>query len=162
TRGLETVARAYLGNARDCYERWGAHGKVRQLDRLYPYLRGDAAGTQPTHTIGAPVEQLDLATVVKVSEAVSGEMVLNTLVERLMTIALEHAGADRGLLVLPRGAAMRIESEAISTDAGITVRIEERPAAPTDLPDSVLKYVSRTRDAVIIDDASSRNPFSED
>ncbi len=99
-RGFETIANAYLRNARYCYLRWGADGKVRQLDRLYPHLAA-AEGHRPTATIGAPVEQLDVASVVKASQAVSSEIVLPKLIERLMTIALENAGADRGLLILP-------------------------------------------------------------
>src|SRR5262249_45524330 len=51
-RGLETIARAYLRNARDCYERWGAYGKVRQLDRLHPSLQRDATPPQSAHLIG--------------------------------------------------------------------------------------------------------------
>ena len=54
----------------------------------------------PTSTIGAPVEQLDLATVIKVSQAVSGEIVLEKLIDALMRTAIEHAGAERGLLIL--------------------------------------------------------------
>ncbi len=38
-RGFETFADAYLRNARNCYDRWGAHGKVKQLDERYPRLR---------------------------------------------------------------------------------------------------------------------------
>ena len=38
-RGFETIADAYLRNARNCYDRWGAHGKVKQLDERYPRLR---------------------------------------------------------------------------------------------------------------------------
>ena len=99
-RGLETFANACLQNARYCYLRWGADGKVRQLDRLYPQLAAPA-GQPPTATIGSPADQLDIATVVKASQAVSSEIVLPKLIERLMAIALENAGADRGLLILP-------------------------------------------------------------
>ena len=74
-RGFEKIAHAYLQDARYCYLRWGADGKVRQLDRLYPRSGRCGACTVPTSTIGSPVEQLDVATVVKVSQAVSGEIV---------------------------------------------------------------------------------------
>ena len=73
TRGFETIANAYLREARSCYLRWGADGKVRQLDQLHPRLRQDEHAPGPTGTIEAPVEQLDLATVIKMSQAVSGE-----------------------------------------------------------------------------------------
>ncbi len=46
---------------------------------------------------------MDVGTVVKASQAVSGEIVLERLIQTLMTIALEHAGAQRGLLVLLHG-----------------------------------------------------------
>src|SRR5262249_42121892 len=72
-RGLETIAQAYLRNARYGYVRWGADGKVRQLDSLHPHLRVGVTSAAQTGTIDAPVEQLDLTTVIKVSQAVSAE-----------------------------------------------------------------------------------------
>ena len=75
-RGFETIAHAYLRDARYCYLRWGALGKVRQLEQLHPHLRDAPVPASPTATIGAPVEQLDVGTVVKASQAVSGEIVL--------------------------------------------------------------------------------------
>src|SRR5439155_1223410 len=74
-RGFEEIAHLYLGNARRGYLLWGADGKVRQLDQLHPPLRQDEGAPGPTGTIAAPVEHLDLATVLKVSQAVSGEIV---------------------------------------------------------------------------------------
>jgi tetratricopeptide (TPR) repeat protein len=96
-RGFADIAHLYLNNARQCYSRWGADGKVRQLDQLYPRLRPDERAPGPTGTIEAPVEQLDLATVIKMSQAVSGEMVLEKLIDKLMQSAIEQAGAERGL-----------------------------------------------------------------
>src|SRR5262249_19738359 len=96
-RGLETAGAAHLRHARACYALWGAEGKVRQLDELYPHLRQEPAPQGSTTTIGVALEQLDLATVVKMSQAVSGEIVLEQLLDLLMTIAVEHAGAERGL-----------------------------------------------------------------
>jgi hypothetical protein len=96
-RGFERIAHAYLREARYRYLDWGANGKVRQLDELYPHLRKEEAAPAPTSTIGAPVERLDLATVVKVSQAVSGEIVLEKLIDTIMRSAIEHAGAERGV-----------------------------------------------------------------
>src|SRR6202000_2138072 len=78
-RGFEKIARMYLKDARYGYLRWGADGKVRQLDEIYPHLREEEPAPAPTSTIGAPVEHLDLATVIKVSQAVSSEIVLEML-----------------------------------------------------------------------------------
>jgi hypothetical protein len=101
-RGFDVIAHAYLRKARYCYLRWGAAGKVRQLDELYPQLREEEPVPGLTSTIGTPVERLDLATVIKVSQAVSGEIVLEKLIDTLMRTAIEHAGAERGLLILPQ------------------------------------------------------------
>ena len=98
-RGFEKIAYAYLREARYCYLRWGADWQgaaTRPVVSAPQRRRSQLPG--PTSTIGAPVEQLDLATVIKVSQAVSGEMVLEKLIESLMRIAIEHAGAERGLL----------------------------------------------------------------
>jgi hypothetical protein len=102
-RGLETSAHAHLRNARQGYLRWGADGKVRQLDQLHPRLRQDERAPGLTGTIEAQVEHLDLATVIKVSQAVSGDFVLKRLLATLMRTAIEQSGAVRGLLILSRG-----------------------------------------------------------
>src|SRR6202011_4583335 len=86
-RGFETIAHAYLRNARHCYFRWGALGKVRQLDQRYPQLREAPVPASPTTTIGAPVERLDVGTVLKAAQAVSGEIVLGELIKTLLRIA---------------------------------------------------------------------------
>src|SRR5260370_33607708 len=102
-RGFDEIAHLYLRNARYGYVRWGADGKVRQLDEMYPQLRKDELAPAPTSTIGAPVERLDVGTVLKAAQAVSGEIVLGELIKTLLRIAIEHAGAERGPLVLVPG-----------------------------------------------------------
>jgi predicted ATPase/signal transduction histidine kinase len=161
-RGFEKIAQAYVQDARHCYLRWGADGKVRQLDQSYPHLREGAPAAGPTSTIGAPVEHLDLATVIKVSQAVSGEIVLERLIDTLMRTAIEHAGAGRGLLILPRGEELRIEAEATTSGDTVTVSLRDARVDAAELPASILQYVVRTQDNVILDDASAQHPFSAD
>jgi PAS domain S-box-containing protein len=185
-RGFEKIANAYLQDARYGYLRWGAHGKVKQLDHLYPHLgeealaRGPASTTVapvellmdphlknepdpgPTSTIVAPVELLDLATVIKVSQAVSGEMVLEKFIDRLMRAAIEHAGAERGLLIVPRGDQLQVEAEATIGGEDVTVHLRDRTPTPAALPESLVQYGMRTREIVILDDASVQAPFSAD
>jgi PAS domain S-box-containing protein len=161
-RGLARIARVYLQDARHCYLRWGAHGKVRQLDELYPYLREDEPVRGPTRTIGAPVEHLDLATVVGVSQAVSGEIVLEKLLDTLMRTAMAQAGAERVLLILERGAAPRIAAEATTSGDTVTVHLRDDAVAEDVLPESVLHYVLRTRESVTLDDAVAQSPFAAD
>ena len=161
-RGFDMIAYAYLRKARHCYLRWGAAGKVRQLDELYPQLRGEEPIPGPTSTIGTPVERLDLATIIKVSQAVSGEIVLEKLIDTLMRTAIEHAGAERGLLILQRGVEQRIEAEATTSGETIIVRFGEASVAEAAVPESIVHYVVRTQESVILDDASTQDPFSAD
>jgi signal transduction histidine kinase len=161
-RGFETIAATYLRNARTCYVRWGADGKVRQLDQRYPHLcqeltAGSLAGTTITR-----IGQLDLATVLKMSQAVSSEIILDDLVERLLVLAVENAGAERCLLIRPRGDEHRIEAEATIFRGTVEVQLRQMSVTPAELPQSVLRYTIRTQDVVILDDALSPNEFSGD
>jgi PAS domain S-box-containing protein len=151
-----------LRDARYCYVRWEAVGKVRHLDELYPQLREEEPVPGPTSTIGTPVEHLDLATVIKVSQAVSGEIVLEKLIDTLMRTAVEHAGAERSLLLLPRGVEQRIEAEATTSGETIIVRLGQASVAQAAVPESIVHYVVRTKESVILDDASAQPPFSGD
>jgi GAF domain-containing protein len=158
-RGFAAIAHAYLRNARHCYLRWGANGKVCQLEELYPHLREEAPVNAPTKTIGAPLEHLDLATVIKVSQAVSGEILLEKVIETLLRFALEHAGADRGVLILPHGEQHRIEAEITTLPDQVRVQFCQLPVTSPALPESLFRYVIRTQERVILDDASAQNLF---
>jgi len=161
-RGFEKIARVYLQDARYGYLRWGADGKVRQLEQLHPHLRDAPVPASPTTTIGAPVERLDVGTVLKAAQAVSSEIVLGELIKTLLRIAIEHAGADRGLLILFPGDEPRVAAEATTGRGQVEVALRDAAPWPTELPESVLHYVIRTRESVILDDASVQNPFSAD
>jgi len=160
TRGFEKIAYTYLRDARYGYSRWGATAKLHQLDELYPQLRDEKSLTGSANTIGAPVELLDLGTIIKVSQAVSAEMVLERLIDTLMRTAIEHAGAERGLLILQRGDELRIEAEGRISDDRVIVRPKQAPL--NEAPESILHYVTRTREQVILDDAVANSSFSTD
>jgi len=161
-RGFDKIADTYRREARYCYLCWGADGKVRQLDHFYPQLRKEEPARGTTSTILAPAELLDLATVIKVSQAVSGEMVLEKLIERVMRAGIEHAGAERGLLIRPLGDELQIEAEATITGNDVTVRLRDTSETAAMFPESLVRYVARTRKDVILDDATEGNPFSGD
>ncbi|MBV8329937.1 MAG: AAA family ATPase, partial [Verrucomicrobia bacterium] len=199
-RGYEKIARLYLREARYGYIRWGARGKVRQLEERHPYLREETpAALSSSAIVAAPLEYLDLASVIKLSRAVSGEILLQKLIETLLRIVIEHAGAERGLLILPQnvpisslagksrtsdaqpflspdGEQYRIEAEIRTGPDGSEIHLPQTATTVSDLstlaksealrreevPESLLRYVIRTREKVILDDASSRKRFFED
>ncbi len=160
-RGFTKIAHVYLQDARDCYLRWGASAKVRQLEERYPGIKAEKTSSG-TGTILASVDQLDMATVVRVLAAVSGEIELEKLIHTVMRTAIEHAGAERGLLILVRDGEPRIEAEATVGPDGIEATVRQVAIMPSDLLQSVLHYVIRTQECVLLDDASSDNVYSKD
>jgi PAS domain S-box-containing protein len=161
-RGLEKNGHAHLRDARACYALWGADGKTKQLDRLYPHLAA-AERHRPAADNGSPVQQLDVASVVKASHAISGEIVLADLVDTLMRIVLENAGAQTGHLLLLRDERLVLTAEAGIEQQRIQVRLHRDPAPPESaLPASIINYVRRSRERVLLADATQSNLFSTD
>ena len=149
-RGVETIAHACLRDARRCYLRWGAIGKVRQLEQLHPHLRDAPVPASPTATIGAPVEQLDVGTVLKASQAVSSEIVLDKLIETL------HA--DRGRACRRRAWPADPVSGRRATDRGGS---DDRPRPDRGhavRDDCVTGRASRIRAPLRDPDAGKRDP----
>ncbi len=160
-RGLHTVALAMLRNAHRCYDGWGASGKVEQLIRSHKQLREERPALGPTSTIHAPVEHLDLAAVLKVSQAVSSELLMDRLLDTLMRTAIEHAGAERGLLILCSGNEPRIAAEATIGET-ISVQLHDQPLTANSLSEAIVQTVLRAREAMILDDAAADPAFAAD
>jgi PAS domain S-box-containing protein len=160
-RGFDKNAYAHLRDARAGFLRWGALAKVAQLDRLYPGIEKPAA-SGPIPTFGASLGQLDFANVVRASQAVSEEIEPGKLVETLMSLVMDHAGADRGLLVLAIGDDLRVDAEAGLDPHGLAIWQPRAPLAPGQVADGVFRYVLRTREPLILEDASSLGLFTED
>jgi diguanylate cyclase (GGDEF)-like protein/PAS domain S-box-containing protein len=159
-RGFDRIADAYLVDARYCYQRWGASALVAAIDQAHPALaveRRDAAQRAQTK-----VEHLDLMSVLKASQAVSDDIVLDRLVQTLLRIASEHAGADRGLLLLPAAGGQRIVARGVDRPEGMQVQLCDLPPSATDLPESVLGYVLRTREKVLLDATGASHAFADD
>src|SRR5262249_2245157 len=118
--GRAHVSRIYLQEARYAYERWGAAAKVRELEERYPKGLGRAQRPAPsagwTETGTTTTTQrgggaLDLRSVLKASQALSGEIVLERLLARLLHTVIENAGAERACLLLDTGGELLIEAE---------------------------------------------------
>lgn len=162
-RGLETIARAYLREARHCYLRWGAHGKVRQMEASYPHMWSEQRAQDSTVSAATDLsEHLDLATVIKVSQAVSSEIDLEKLIDTIMRTVINDAGAERAVLVLVRDTEHRIAAEARTCAGGVMVSLRDMSVFDAELPESIVQYVARSGESVILDDAQLRNSFSSD
>jgi PAS domain S-box-containing protein len=135
------------------------------IDQRHPHLKTQeetAAASTGTIGIAAPMEHLDLATVINVSQTVSGEMVLERLLDTLMRTAVKYAGAERALLILLQNGEQRIAAEATTGTNTVMIRLCDEPVTGFLLPETVLRHVLQSRESVILDDAAILNPFSAD
>ncbi len=117
---------------------------------------------KPTRSLEIPLEHLDLATIIDASQAVSSEIVLEKLLDTLMRAALQHAGAERGLLIVARGRENWVEAEASTKGDAIEVRLAQSLLSNGSAPPSVIQYVMRSQDSVILDEAGANTPFADD
>jgi len=134
------------------------------IDQRHSQLKPEQVAAPATATIAtaAPMEHLDIATVIAVSQAVSGHMALEKLLDTLMRTAVEYAGAERAVLILSHPDEPRIAAEAVTSNDTVTVHLRDEPVTGSVLPEAVLRYVMQCRESVILDDAASPNPFSAD
>jgi predicted ATPase/signal transduction histidine kinase len=155
-RGFGLTADTYLREARARYLRWGADGKARQIERDHPHLF-EVKPVALAATFVAPTEQIDLYSVAKASQTISGEIVLDKLLRTLLEVVLEQGGARRACLVRCREGVLSIEAEAaLAAGPTVTTVIESSPldAAPR-VAASIVKYAHRTRERVILHDAAA-------
>jgi two-component sensor histidine kinase len=163
-QGLGTMADALLKEAIRCYGQWGAQAKQRELARGRPDLLQIQQQhlREETATVVTSIDALDLESIVKSLHSVSGETGLARVIDRLMVIALEQAGAERGVLMLPAGDGLRRRAEARVGQTGIAVEQLDLAVTPHDVPLSMVQAVLRTHDHVVVEDAQARNPFDAD
>ncbi|MET0285860.1 MAG: AAA family ATPase [Polyangiales bacterium] len=161
-RGLQTSASAHLRSARELYLRWGALARVKRLEARHPQLRSQVATKLLAGRPEQPLAQLDVQTVDKASQTLSSEMMLPSLLEKLLRLAVEHAGAQRGLLILVRGDELHIEASATVGGGSVQVVVRSVRVKPSDLPLTALHYVLRTRERLVLDDASAEGLDTDD
>lgn len=163
TRGLSTAGNAHLARARECFAQWGAEGKVRQLEARYPQLQALYLPAAIA-VMGNPGAQLDLLSITKASQAISGHIVLSELVNTLLHAVLENAGAQNGTLLLMRNDDLILAAKAQMAEPRVQVRqyLKQAPPSPLPLPASILNYVRRSREPVLLADATQSQPFASD
>ena len=163
SRGFELFAEASLREARTAYSRWRAEAKVRTLDLAHPRLVTARDGAQESVLALRP-EQIDLLSVVKASQTISRELVLERLARTLLEVVLEESGAQRGALLLDREGSLRIEAEASLDETGLRTRIvpPESGDPAGKIPASLINYVRRTKERVVLEDARASRFASDE
>lgn len=157
-RDYDLVARTYFSEARECYYRWGAHGKVKQMKQIYRLPENREFKTGGSYLTG----QLDAISVVKASQAISGEIVLDSLLDTLMQTVLENTGAQKGCLILLHNDELILEVQAAIDGEEIKVTRPHPSGLAGYVPELVINYVRRSRNNIILEDARDLNMFSND
>ena len=177
--GREKVAKTYLTDAYYGYKLWGAKAKLEDLEASYPeFFSRRVVKATPKITTGRKLTttqkrsrsltseemsaELDLKSVLKASQALSSEIVLDLLLDKLMKIVLENAGADSGFLILERQGTLRIEASGLVGEKAISLRRSVPVETSEDLPLSVVMYVARTQENVVLNNATEDEKFAAD
>ena len=154
SRGNETAAAIYLGEARRRYREWGAAAKVRQLEERYPDIRWPRDDSAPL--------SLDAASVTKAAHALSVEIVLDELLRKLVRIAVENAGAERGLFLREKGGRLVIEAECAVAGGSVDVLDSVPLEVKGGLSRAVVQYVRNTGQSLVLGDAAADPRFAAD
>ncbi|MEG4455529.1 AAA family ATPase [Microcoleus sp. N9_A1] len=166
--GKEKFAQMYMIEAYYCYVQWGATAKVTDLETRYPQLlsaiQSGIKNTKTTATVTAlgSGSNLDITTVMKASQAISGEILLDKLLSSLMKILMENAGAQRGYLILSSQGTLLIEAEGTINSEQVTVLQSIPVENCQELSSAIVNYVARTQESVVLDDAFRKGQFTND
>ncbi|MFB2937743.1 AAA family ATPase [Aerosakkonemataceae cyanobacterium BLCC-F154] len=188
TQGREKLAKVYLVDAYYAYERWGAKIKIQDLEARYQQLlismlesekvyfqsvqttisdnsfvhdtNTQTSITQESSSTSEALDLLDLAAVIKASQALSGEIQLEQLLAKLMQVVMENAGADQGSLMLNREG--NLEIVARCTGSRDFYQLNLPVEASFDVPLPVINFVKRTQETVLINDPLSHASFATD
>lgn len=167
--GKEKIAQVYMTEAHYCYSRWGAEAKVKDLEKKYPDVIKLAEKAEkkrihktktPTTSESISAESLDLGTIMKASQTISGEIVLSRLLEKMMKIVIENAGAQKGFLLMESGGVLRVEAEGFSDREDVAILQSIPLEEKENLSPEIINYVARTKESVVLNDATAESRFA--
>ena len=172
SKGLEKIANLYMREAHYLYELWGATAKVKQLEEIYTQLKKQpqhsydyesSIHSTSTKTFGDGIGNfLDLDTVIKASQAISGEIHFEKLLEKMMKILLENAGAERGFFLLKEKEKWFVKAEGNANTETISLLDAIPLEGNINLCASIVNYVVHTKQIILLNDASKKGIFVND
>jgi predicted ATPase/signal transduction histidine kinase/tRNA A-37 threonylcarbamoyl transferase component Bud32 len=177
-RNQTHVARYYLHNAHYTYQCWGATAKIKQLESQYPQLLTSLSSDSLAPNLDTIItgqstsSALDLTSVLKASQTISGVIIREKLLQKLMNIVMENAGAQKGFLILEQAGIWVIQAAGVVDEDSIENRISVMQSIPVDTVDpqtntpllsaAIINYVARSQENVVLNDASNEEQFSRD
>ncbi len=175
--GKTKIAQTYLIDAYYAYTRWGAKAKVNDLVKRYPHLLApilkpeklsfpENENTSNSSSKISISDSLDLATVIKASQALSEEIELDKLLAIIMQVVMENAGASKSALILEKDEELQLMVTAIASSANTAAMVTNFPSInlelSDDIPITLVKYVKRTLEVFVSDDATTLTFLAED
>ncbi|MGO9014498.1 MAG: response regulator [Dissulfurispiraceae bacterium] len=174
-RGDDEIAGLHMREAHYCYANWGAKAKVRHLERTYPQFLAEAVKKatgekREKQTVGVSIPSsdewgdgaLDLGSVIKTSQAISGEVDLETLLKKVMRILIESAGAQEGCLIMKKDSELMVRVHITAGMESATLLGNLQVDGCDLLSQAIVRYVVRTQEAVVLSNAAVEGIFSRD
>ncbi len=165
-KGFEEIAPAYMTEAYNCYGHWGAKGKTAFLKEKYSrYISTESPKSYLERSIAPPEEgskMLDLETIIKFFQAISSEIILEKLIQKLMGIIMENAGAEKGYLILEKKGALFVEGGYSADKKGIEVSKGEPADSFEFISPAVINYAKRTKESLVLTNPSEDKVFGPD
>ncbi|NBU98874.1 MAG: GAF domain-containing protein, partial [Spirochaetia bacterium] len=162
-------AKKYFQTSLYYYNLCGAMAKVGHVRSLYPEYTPSGIGsteksslsnsTKGTQTAYTSQTNLDIQTILRANRAISEEINLESLLKKLISIALENAGATRGILLLYNGDTLCVEAEGKKETGNIQIYSHFPVKSYTEIPDSIVQYVSKTSESILLDSALEDTQF---
>ncbi|MEG4207965.1 AAA family ATPase [Microcoleus sp. Pol7_A1] len=169
--GREKIAQTYLVDSYYCYVRWGAIAKVKDLELRYPQLLSltsnetssrELTVTTSSASLGTKADVLDLATIIKASQALAGEIVLDKFLDKLLKVLMENAGAQTSCLVLETDGILTLKATGTVEQEKITLWSSTSIDNSQNLPVSLINYVARTKENLVLNNAAQEGIFIKD
>jgi predicted ATPase/serine phosphatase RsbU (regulator of sigma subunit)/tRNA A-37 threonylcarbamoyl transferase component Bud32 len=172
-RGMAKFAQTYMREAHYYYQQWGALAKIENLESRYPqwfdktslFPEVSQLSVSKTTLLStsskAGAEWLDLNSLMKAAQTLSGEIVLSHLLEKMMRIVIENAGAESGFLLLPQQEGWYIEAEGRIDSDQVNV-LQSFPISHKAIAESIIHYVIHTQQYVVLNNASQEGEFIHD
>jgi PAS domain S-box-containing protein len=161
-RGKKKIAGLYMAEALYAYHLWGAEHKAADLEAKVPFVSAKSGGSASTSTSSGIGQSLDVMAVVKAAQVISGEIRLKNLVEKVMDIVMKNAGAENGALILKKDKSLIVEARVFEEDPRKTFFTSVSLGECDSLSLSIIRYVARTRENVVLHDAAADAMFGQD
>lgn len=161
----------FIQEAYYAYLEWGASAKVKLLLNKYPFLdkkfkdsfyENCSIDLSAVSSLSSSLEDLDIASAIKASQAISSEIALDSLIKKLMQVLLESAGAQSGILVLIRHKKLCVEAVAKASNILNILRPSALLEEYSDAPSNVFGFVQLTHEKIVVNNSSNKHQFVND